>query len=64
MTVRLDGRYAAEQFGDNFETREPSPNGRTGLMPARTVWNVAAGAVVPVTRLRVTATVKNLFDAT
>ena len=61
--LRLDGSYVTEQFADNFETREGSANGRTGVIPGYDVWNVSASY-----RVRggatVVAAVKNLFDNT
>jgi Fe(3+) dicitrate transport protein len=64
LSLTLDGTFVSEQFADNFETREPTPNGRLGVIPAYRVWNVAASYDLPVAGLRVFGTVKNLFDET
>jgi Fe(3+) dicitrate transport protein len=61
--VRVDGVRVGDQFTDNFETVTPIPNGRTGLIPAYTVWNLSGSLQLPA---GVTAfgSVKNLFDET
>lgn len=64
FNVQLDGVYVDEQFTDNFETIAPLPNGRTGLVPAYSVWNLATSYRLPVSGLTVFGTVKNLFDET
>lgn len=61
-SLRLDGVHVSEQFADNFETRSPSPNGRTGLIPVHTVWNLAGTFGIPGSSLRLVATVKNLLN--
>ena len=63
ITVRIDGIRVSEQFADNFETRAPAPNGRTGLIPAHTVWNASARVALKGTPFRLDAGVKNLTDA-
>jgi len=63
-TLRLDGTFVAEQFADNFETREGAANGRIGLIPAYRVWNLTGTYDVPVAGVTLVGTVKNLFDET
>ncbi|MCR4339668.1 MAG: TonB-dependent receptor, partial [Gemmatimonadaceae bacterium] len=48
LLFRLDGLHVSEQFADNFETREGSANGRTGLIPAYRVFDLAARYRLPV----------------
>ena len=61
LLLRLDGLHVGEQFADNFETRAGSTNGRTGLIPAHRVFDLAASYRLPlVTDLSITAAVKNL----
>jgi Fe(3+) dicitrate transport protein len=64
LALRFDGSYVGEQFADNFETVDPSANGRIGLIPALTLWNAAATYRVPRVRTEIFATVKNLTDET
>jgi Fe(3+) dicitrate transport protein len=63
-TLRLDGTFVAEQFADNFETRDATANGRIGLIPAYRVWNLAGTYDVPIAGVTLVGTVKNLFDET
>ncbi|MDQ3605218.1 MAG: TonB-dependent receptor [Gemmatimonadota bacterium] len=63
LGLRLDGSYVAEQFSDNFETVTPGANGRTGLIPAYQVWDLA-GSYRLRSGLALTGTVKNLLDET
>lgn len=62
LTLKVDGIRVSEQFADNFETRDPSPTGRNGLIPSYLAWNAAASHRVPGTSLTWVATVKNVFD--
>jgi Fe(3+) dicitrate transport protein len=62
--LHLDGTHVTSQFSDNFETVEPSANGRRGLIPAYSVWNVTGGYPIARSGVTVTASVKNLFDST
>jgi Fe(3+) dicitrate transport protein len=64
LNLHLDGVRVDEQFTDNFETVAASANGRNGLIPAYSVWNAAASYRLPASGLTLSATVKNLTDAT
>ncbi|MGI9076961.1 MAG: TonB-dependent receptor domain-containing protein [Gemmatimonadaceae bacterium] len=65
VVIRADGTYVSEQFADNFETLAGSANGRVGLIPAYRVFDASARLPVPgISRLIVTASVKNLSGAT
>ena len=61
LLLRVDGLHVGEQFADNFETRAGSANGRTGLIPAHRVFDLAASYRLPLaTDLSITASVKNI----
>jgi Fe(3+) dicitrate transport protein len=62
-TTRVEAIYVADQFADNFETVEPSIDGRVGLIPSYDVWNVTTQWEMPRTGLTLFGSVKNLFDA-
>jgi Fe(3+) dicitrate transport protein len=64
LNLQLDGTRVASQFADNFETVQPLANGRNGLIPAYSVWNVAASYAIPRWGVTAFGTVKNLFDET
>ncbi|CAN5770096.1 TonB-dependent receptor plug domain-containing protein [soil metagenome] len=60
----LDGTHVTSQFSDNFQTVEASANGRRGLIPAYSVWNVTGGYPIARSGVTVTASVKNLLGTT
>jgi Fe(3+) dicitrate transport protein len=62
--LRVDGTQVAEQYADNFETRDATPNGRIGLIPAHGVWNVSGFWDTQVRGATLFFTVKNVFDRT
>ncbi len=54
-------QYVDEQFSDFANTVEGSPNGRTGIIPSYSVWNLSGDyQLTPSVALE--ASVKNLFD--
>jgi Fe(3+) dicitrate transport protein len=59
-SFRVDGTRIGSQFTDNFMTVEPLPNGRTGLIDAYTLVNLAGS--YDFAGVTVFGTVKNLFD--
>jgi Fe(3+) dicitrate transport protein len=61
LQLRVDGLRVSDQFADNFETRDGTPNGRVGLIPAYTVWNASATWDIPGTPVSTVASVKNLL---
>jgi Fe(3+) dicitrate transport protein len=63
LSIRVDGVRVDEQFTDNFETVEPLANGRNGLIPAYSVWNVA-GSYRLIGGATFFGSVKNVGDAT
>ena len=59
--VNAEAVVTGEQFGDDLNTSEPSPDGQRGLLPGYTLWNAAAN--YPVTRAATMfLAVKNVFD--
>jgi len=64
LQVRVDGLRVSEQFADNFETREGTPNGRNGVIPAYAIWNASATWDLPRSPMTLVASVKNLTDNT
>ncbi|HWR52505.1 MAG TPA: TonB-dependent receptor, partial [Bryobacteraceae bacterium] len=63
--IGVDGTRAGSQFADNRETRQPSADGTTGLIPAYWVWNASAGKEFAREQysVRPYITVKNMADA-
>jgi Fe(3+) dicitrate transport protein len=61
----LEAVYAGDQFSDDLNTVEPTPNGQRGLIPAYALWNAAVN-YRPAAFRRITTfvAVKNLFDRT
>ena len=64
IALRVDGLRVSDQFADNFETVPGSANGRTGRIPAYTVWNATATWDVAGTPVSAVVSVKNLADNT
>lgn len=60
----LEAVLVSDQFGDDLNTVEPSPDGQRGLLPGHTMWNAAANYRLPLQRATVFVTVKNLTDRT
>jgi Fe(3+) dicitrate transport protein len=60
--LSVEAVHLADQFGDPANTRVLVADGQQGLLPANTLWNVAAN--LPLRPLNVTAfaTVKNVFN--
>jgi Fe(3+) dicitrate transport protein len=64
LRLRADGVYTGEHFADNFETVATRPDGRVGLIPARTVWNMAGTYELPRRGMELFASVKNVLNTT
>ena len=60
--LRVEAVHIAEQFGDPVNTPITVPDGQQGVVPAVTLWNVAANWFVPVLRVTLFGSVKNVFD--
>jgi len=62
LRVELNGIYVGNQFADNANTVEGSSNGRIGLIPSYHVWNLSTNYQLNNIPMRLTFTVKNLFN--
>lgn len=60
----LEAVHIGEQFGDDLNSRVPSPDGQRGLLPGHTLWNATVSCEVSALRSALFVTVKNLFDRT
>ena len=60
IDVLVEAVRTSEQFGDDLNTVDPTPDGQRGLIPGYTVWNTAVNYTV--SRATLFLTVKNLFD--
>ena len=62
LRLVLNGSYVSDQFADNINTLEGSANGRIGLIPSYQVWNLSTHYQLKNSPMRLTFTVKNLFN--
>jgi Fe(3+) dicitrate transport protein len=60
--LSVEGVHLGSQFGDAANTRVLVPDGQQGVLPATTLWNIAANWRSAPLGLTVFATVKNVFD--
>jgi Fe(3+) dicitrate transport protein len=60
----VEAVHTSDQFADDLNTVEPSPEGQRGLIPAHTVWNATVNYDVEAIRSTFFVTVKNLFGDT
>jgi Fe(3+) dicitrate transport protein len=60
--VRLEMVHVSDQFSDDLNSVEVTPNGRQGIVPAHTVWNLAGNYTLEALNLTLVVAVKNLFD--
>ncbi len=64
LLLRVDGSYVGDQYSDNFETRDGTPNGRIGLVPAHRLLDVSGQYRTPfLGGLTLIGSVKNATDA-
>lgn len=63
LDAQIEAQHVGDQFGDDLNTREATPDGQRGLIPAYTYWNLAATWRLPIGG-SVYVAVKNLFDDT
>lgn len=61
--VNVEAVMTGQQYADDLNTVEPTPDGQRGLLPAYTLWNAAFNYPAS-RRLTVFVAVKNLFDQT
>jgi Fe(3+) dicitrate transport protein len=64
LDLFLEAVLVSDQFGDDLNTLDPSPDGQRGLVPGHTMWNAAANYRLPLQRATLFVTVKNLMDRT
>jgi Fe(3+) dicitrate transport protein len=63
MGLRVDVVSVGEQFSDNFETRDGTPNGRIGIIPAYNVVDLSGSVVLPFARsVELLASARNVAD--
>jgi Fe(3+) dicitrate transport protein len=60
--LSIEAVHVASQFGDAANTTVLVPDGQQGVLPANTIWNVAANLPVRPLGVVAFATVKNVFD--
>jgi len=60
--LSIEAVHLASQFGDAANTTVLVPDGQQGVLPANTIWNVAANLPVRPLGVVAFATVKNVFD--
>lgn len=60
--LRLEWVYVSRQFSDDLNTIPPSPNGRQGVIPAYSIWNLSANYPIQFLRLSTFVTIKNLLN--
>ena len=60
IDMLVEAVRTSQQFGDDLNTVDPTPDGQRGLIPGYTVWNTAVNYTV--SRATLFLTVKNLFD--
>jgi Fe(3+) dicitrate transport protein len=62
VDVQIESQYVGEQFTDDLNTVAGTVDGQRGLMPAFTVWNLAASWRIPGVGGSIFLAVKNLAD--
>jgi Fe(3+) dicitrate transport protein len=62
LRLQLEAVHTSEQYADDLNSVEPSPDGQRGLVPAHTVWNATVDYEVRALRSTVFVTAKNLLD--
>jgi len=60
----VEAAHVGEQFADDRNTREPSPDGQRGLIADHTLWDATVNYEMDTLRSAFFVTVKNLFDRT
>jgi len=58
----LEAVHVSDQFGDDLNTVESTPDGQRGLLPAYTVWNLTVNHRLESRGVTFFIAVKNLFD--
>lgn len=64
LDVMLEASYLSDQFADDLNSIDPSPDGQRGLISSSTIWNATVNCPVRPLRTILFVTVKNLLDDT
>lgn len=64
LSAFLEAVYTGSQFGDDLNTRPPSPDGQRGILPGNVLWNATLNYPVEAWHASFYVTAKNLFDRT
>ena len=62
VDVEIGVNYLGEQFANASNTRTPSPDGLSGLIPARTLWRASLNVDVSAGKSRLFGRIENLTD--
>lgn len=62
FSFSIEAVYVSNQFSDDLNTVEITPNGRQGMVPAYTVWNFSGNYAIQPLNLTMVVTVKNLLN--
>ena len=60
--LRLSANYVASQFGDELNTIQPAPDGRTGVIPSYLVFDGVMSYNLPKINSRFNLAIKNITD--
>ncbi len=55
--------FVSEQFADDLNTVEPTPDGQRGLLPSYSIWNATVNLPVRALHSTLFVTAKNLLDS-
>lgn len=64
VDLQVEAQHVGDQFGDDLNTIQGTPDGQRGLVPAYTYWNLAASWRLPRTGGAIFVAIKNLADRT
>jgi len=62
LEFQCSGTYVSNQFTDNLNTTDPSPDGRIGKIPAYFVADASLRYHIPAWKMSISGSVKNLTD--
>jgi Fe(3+) dicitrate transport protein len=64
LDALIEAVHVSDQFADDLNTFQPSPDGQRGLIPSYTIWNATINYNVEAMRSTLFVTCKNLLDRT
>jgi Fe(3+) dicitrate transport protein len=64
LDALIEAVHVSDQFADDLNTIQPSPDGQRGLIPSYTIWNATVNYSVEAMRSTLFITCKNLLDRT